>query len=206
MQLMLIPKKMSVIAIIGILTLVFMVPINSEAEQVNNQAFFIRLKMLGQLSDKEREALLHDSSQYLQKIQETLLSHLGSTNKDVRCYAAYLLGEYRFPQAATSLSQVIDLKSDVRQNTREWFWDLYPAVEALIKIGNPSISAVIRNLEESDDPKVRELSLKVISYVEKDKDIAQLRLKKALEAQPDSKKKTRLEVAIRAIAASKSEK
>ena len=73
----------------------------------------------------------------------------------------------------------------------------HPAVEALIKIGNPSIPAVIRNLAESDDAKVRELSLKVLKSIDGDKDISQLRLQKAFKAETASQKQARLQAALK---------
>jgi hypothetical protein len=75
----------------------------------------------------------------------------------------------------------------------------HPAMEALIMIGNPSIPAMIRHLEESDDIQVRDLSLKVLYRIEGDKDIVQLRLQKALAVQKDSHKQARLQLALKAI-------
>ena len=77
--------------------------------------------------------------------------------------------------------------------------DFPPAVYALIKIGIKSIPAVIRNLEERDDAQVRDLSLKVLYRIEGDKDLVQLRLQKALAAQKDSQKQTRLKLALEAL-------
>ena len=151
-------------------------------------------------SEQGREAVLQETVLNLREIQEVLMRQLGSTNNDVKCCAAYLLGEYRFSQAAGALSQVINLESRIHLNAREWFWDHHPAMEALVKIGNPSIPVVIQNLEDSDDVQVRELSVTVIHRIEKDKDIAELRLQKALEAQTDAKKKARLQSALKSLA------
>jgi hypothetical protein len=68
-----------------------------------------------------------------------------------------------------------------------------------MRIGNPSIPAVIGNLEQSDDVKVRELSLAVLNYIDNDKDITQLRLQKALAAQNDGQKMMRLQGALKAL-------
>jgi hypothetical protein len=72
-------------------------------------------------------------------------------------------------------------------------------MSALMRIGNPSIPAVIGNLEQSDDVKVRELSLAVLNYIDNDKDITQLRLQKALAAQNDGQKMMRLQGALKAL-------
>ena len=146
--------------------------------------------------------MLKDNDQYFLQTQATLLSCLGSANEDVKFYAAYLLGAYRYPQAVSGLANNITLEDKIRpqmQKQREWYWDLYPAMEALIRIGNPAIPAMIRNLEESNDANVRELSLKVIYFIDKDKDIARLRLQKAAEAQKDLQKKARLQSALKAL-------
>jgi len=74
------------------------------------------------------------------------------------------------------------------------------AVDALIKIGNPSIPAMMRNLAESDDAKARELSLQVLTRIDGDKDISQLRLQKTLKAETDSTKQTRLQAALKSLA------
>jgi hypothetical protein len=72
-------------------------------------------------------------------------------------------------------------------------------MKALIKIGNPSIPAVMKNLAESDDAKVRALSLQVIERIDKDKDISALRLQKAIKAETDAQKQSRLQVALKAL-------
>ena len=171
-------------------------------EQADNQTIATQLQRLEKLSDQERAALLKDNDQYLRQTQDTLLSHLGSADEDVKFYAAYLLGAYRFPQAVSSLANNIALEDKIRsqiQKQREWYWDIYPAMEALIRIGNPAIPTMIRNLEESDNANVRELSLRVVYSIDRDKDMVRLRLQKAAEAQKDLQKKARLQSALKAL-------
>jgi len=107
----------------------------------------------------------------------------------------------RAPQVVNALADKVTLAFDSSRTPIFHFPIIsgYPAMDALVKIGNPSIPAVIRNLEESEDAKVRELSLKVLYRIEGDKDIVQLRLQKALEVQQDSKKKARLQTALQAL-------
>jgi hypothetical protein len=118
-----------------------------------------------------------------------------------QCAVAYYLGEMRAPQVVNALADKVTLAFDSSRTPIFHFPIIsgYPAMDALVKIGNPSIPAVIRNLEESEDAKVRELSLKVLYRIEGDKDIVQLRLQKALEVQQDSKKKARLQTALQAL-------
>ena len=86
------------------------------------------------------------------------------------------------------------------QRGSEWFWDRFPATQALVKIGNPAIPAVIRNLAESDDATFRRLSLSALYHIEGDKDIVQLRLQKALAAEKVSTKQVRLQSALKDLA------
>lgn len=118
-----------------------------------------------------------------------------------QCAAAYYLGEMRVPQAVNALADKVTLAFDSSRTPIFHFPIIsgYPAMDALVKIGNPSIPAVIRNLAESDDAKVRELSLKVLYRIDGDKDIVQLRLQKAIAAQKDSQKQARLQAALKSF-------
>ncbi|MGH7976621.1 MAG: HEAT repeat domain-containing protein [Limisphaerales bacterium] len=121
-----------------------------------------------------------------------------------RCAAAYYLGEMRFTGAVEDLASGIALRFDRSRIQLDYLIKIdiseYPAMDALIKIGNPSIPAVIRNLAESDDAQVRKLSLQVLYRIDGDKDIVQLRLQKALKVETDSQKQARLQSALKALA------
>lgn len=177
-------------------------PLTNGTEQMSDEHITGRLQRFERLTDKERETLLRDIGQNLRQAQGILLTALDSGSEDAKFYAAYLLGEYRFPQAADGLARRITLEDKIRstgQRSCEWFWDRYPAMEALIKIGIPSIPALIGNLEESDDATVRKLSLKVIYSIERDKEITTLRLQRALDTQKDSEKRARLQSALKSL-------
>lgn len=122
-----------------------------------------------------------------------------------QCVAAYYLGELHSAEAVGTLNSNIALRLDVSRIPINHLVEIdnslrNPVVEALIKIGNPSIPAVIRNLAESDDVQVRKLSLQVLYRIDGDKDISQLRLQKALKAETDLQKQARLQAAIKALA------
>jgi hypothetical protein len=70
-------------------------------------------------------------------------------------------------------------------------------------IGSPAIPAVIRNLADSDDSRTRRISMRVLISIDGDKDIVQLRLQKALAAEKDLQKQTRLQAALHSLAESK---
>ncbi|MHC4529568.1 MAG: hypothetical protein ACYS29_16970, partial [Planctomycetota bacterium] len=78
---------------------------------------------------------------------------------------------------------------------KEALWDRYPVVEALIKIGKPSVRVMIHNIVSSNDKKVRDLSAKVIRYIE-GREIGRIVLEKAAERQTDPAKKARLKGAL----------
>lgn len=133
------------------------------------------------------------------ELLKTFKNHKSSSAN--QCIAAYYLGEMR-------LSTAVDfLAANIKENLNDA--DIliqglpvilaYPSRDALVKIGCPSIPAVIRNLTESDDALVRGLSFDVLTRVDGDKDIVRLRLQKALAAQKDSQKQARLQVALKAL-------
>ena len=66
-------------------------------------------------------------------------------------------------------------------------WGGSPIVEALIRIGNPAVPEMIKNIETSKDKKVRDLSASVIKYV-MGQDIAKIVLEKAIKDKSDAVK------------------
>lgn len=133
------------------------------------------------------------------KFQDPKISNLG------QCEAAYCLGELRASEAANVLGAKISLALNTGKRSLIYYnfpnpeITEHPVMHALIKIGNPSIPAVIRNLAESDDAKVRELSLTALYHIDGDKDITQLRLQKALKAEKDLQKQARLQAALKSL-------
>ena|SRR5271157_2306329 len=113
-----------------------------------------------------------------------------------RCAAAFYLGEIHASNAVDALASniTLSLKRPTNRLTMR-----PPAIEALIKIGNPSIPAVIRNLADNADTQVRGFSLKVLYCIDGDRDIVQLRLQKAMAAQSDQQNKARLQLALKAL-------
>lgn len=125
----------------------------------------------------------------------------GAFPKEIIFDAAKVLGQNKSETAAASLAKKIGLDVQGRSlMTLITDEEVHPISTALVKIGIPSIPAVIRNLAESDDAKVRELSLEVLYRIERDKDIVQLRLQKALAAEKDLQKQARLQSALKALA------
>lgn len=118
-----------------------------------------------------------------------------------KAYAAYYLGQMHAAEAVDSLAANITILFPISGHLYfdEANWRGPASANALVSIGIPAIPALIRNLEESDDENVRRLSLETLSRIEGDKDVVQLHLKKALEAQKDQAKKARLEAALKTL-------
>jgi hypothetical protein len=79
---------------------------------------------------------------------------------------------------------------------REPLWGRYPVVEALIKIGRPAIPIMIANLENSTDILVRELSARVIRYIE-EPEIGKVIIEIAMKKQADAAKKKKLQASLK---------
>ena len=117
-----------------------------------------------------------------------------------KCAVAYFLGEVHAETAVNDLVSNITLHVNTSAFSPWHVIAHWPSVTgALVKIGTPAIPALIKNLQESDDAKVVDFSLKVLYQIEGDKDVVQLRLQKALDAQQDATKKTRLQAAIKSL-------
>ena len=145
------------------------------------------------VADKWRSEQMHFRNQLLEIFNDPKSSRLN------KCAAAYHLGELRAPEAADALAA--NIKLNLGQTIVTHLSPLMhtPVVDALVKIGNPVIPSVTRNLEESDDVQVRDLSLKVLYRIDGDKDIVQLRLQKILNAQKDSQKQARLQSGLKTL-------
>lgn len=124
----------------------------------------------------------------------------GASSNFERCAAAFYLGEARASNAVDALASNITLRLK-RPAFRLSVLMKPPALEALLKIGCPSIPALIRNLTDSDESEVRGLSLKALCQIEGDKEIVEVRLKKAVNAQTDSQKQQRLQEALKDLPA-----
>jgi len=141
--------------------------------------------------------VIDDRTRFINELRK-IFNDTKSSNYQ-QCAAAFYLGEMRASEAAYDLAVNIKLSMD-HSLDHATILTMAPTVTALVKIGNTSIPAVIRNLAESDDAQVRDLSLKVLYRIEGDKDIVQLRLQKALNVEKDLQKQARLQTALKFLA------
>jgi hypothetical protein len=134
----------------------------------------------------------------------TMLKSEKSSNLS-QCASAYYLGETRDSESVATLVDRISLHLDMSKINIIGLPPIlaemgeYPAMNALIKIGLPSIPALIQNLEISSDTKVRDLSLKTLLLIDKDKDIVQMRLQKALRSEKNAPRQAQLKIALEAL-------
>lgn len=158
------------------------------------------IKQLDGLDETQCEAALSKLSLRRAEMQRELITVLNTSHSEsVEAASAYLIGLYRMDGAVKALAESIRLKTKNILQDRESLIGAYPAFDALIAIGSPSIPALIENLAESDDSLVRELSLRAVCRIDRDNSIVEIRLNKALNAENDSGKQKRLHTAIRAL-------
>jgi len=158
----------------------------------------VSLEILAQLQGDKLEDYL--SQLWIDRFtlgQQLLQGLSTATTTESKLSIVYLLGLYRMEQAVPMLSSMITLHDDgpVRVSTRISMLEGYPVVEALARIGNPAVPAMLKNIETSEDATVRELSVFVIQGVY-GIELTRCYLQIALEKQADPTIKDRLAQAI----------
>lgn len=152
----------------------------------------------------EQTSAAYDAERY--RLIQELINILTSTNDPDsslldKAAAAHYLGLLHASQATDALAANIGLVPDVTQIDISHLPKIinYPAKQALIEIGNSSIPSLIQNLAHQDDVKVRGLSLEALCQIDRDKDVVELRLKKAMETEHDPQKNKRLSEAVKLL-------
>ena len=155
------------------------------------------MRKLDSLDEGDRMQLLSRVDEQRNELLGVLLKHLGtSASENVQAAAIYLIGRHRLAGGVGALIRRVEFAPDadgIREP--EPLWDRYPAMEALINIGRPSVSAAVELLANDPDDTRRDLAIKVIRYVE-DAEIDKLILKRAHLAEADKYRKRRLEDAV----------
>jgi hypothetical protein len=103
--------------------------------------------------------------------------------------SAYMLGEMRAKAAVPALLAIIDFKAGRSDDYQIGVlrWKLYPAEEALVKIGNPAVGPITAALATEEDAARRKLMVAVLRDV-LSKDVADFVLKKAADSATGRKK------------------
>lgn len=172
------------------------IAVASMRDVIGKTALGETVQPLNQLEASGLDKQLSSFESERERIKSLLLTSLGSGDPQVQYAAAYLLGFHRYSEAINDLAAVITLHNEETElNKRLPRWGEFPVVEALIRIGKPSVRAMLANLETSDDANVRGLSARVIFYVE-GPDLSKIVVENAVNAQTDPDKKKRLQDAL----------
>lgn len=126
------------------------------------------LKRIASSGEKERLEILSQFGKARSDLQLRLIKELNAATENDKKFAfVYLMGLYRLERTVPELTKIIDLKSKPRINDAEFpYWDKYPVVEALVKIGRPAVPAMLENIKAGKGEKIMKLSVKVIRHVE----------------------------------------
>jgi hypothetical protein len=159
------------------------------------------MKNLDALDERSRMELLSQVDQQRQELLLILLKHLDtSSSVNVKAAAIYLMGRHRLSDSVDELIRRIDFDAGENLSLRALpLWERYPAMEALIHIGQPAVSAAVELLANDMNDLRRDLAVKVIRYVE-DAEIAKFILTRAHSAETDPNRKTNLQDAINRLA------
>ena len=184
-----------IVALILVMSLVFL----SGASQVNKTEndYFTQLSSE---NETEREAASQkildarkDTINQLENIARKFITE--ETRKGTAKTSIILLGKLHSAESVPLLAENISVSVFYTVTGRtQPPEDYYPCVGALIEIGTPAIPAMLNNIKNKDDATIRELSARVIRYVE-GLDVGRYILENAIK-QASSQEKTRLQKAL----------
>lgn len=165
--------------------------------QVIDQQIIDLMKTLDTLNERSRMRLLSQVDEQRNELLGILLKHLGtSSSRNVQAAAIYLIGRHRLADGVGELIKLIDFDPGRQpQPGPEPLWEQYPAMEALITIGKPSVSAAVELLATDPNDLRRSLAVKVVRYVE-GADVAEFIFQKAQAATQDATRKALLQDAV----------
>ncbi|MBC8471624.1 MAG: hypothetical protein H8D56_19350 [Planctomycetes bacterium] len=165
--------------------------------KVIEQEIMELMRRLDTLDERSRMMLLSQADEQRDELLGILLKHIGtSESKNVQAAAIYLIGRHHLSGGVHELVQRIDF-SPGGQPMRgpEPLWEQYPAMEALINIGLPSIPATLELLATETINLRRYLAVKVIRYAT-DAEIAKFILERAWKNESEPARKANLQDAL----------
>lgn len=126
------------------------------------------MKSLDAMDERARMQFVSKVDQQRNELLTVLIKHLDtSPSKNVQAAAIYLIGRHRLAEGVGELIRHIDFDaSGQAMKGAEPLWEQYPAMEALITIGKPSVLAALKLLATETGDLRRTLAVKVIRYVE----------------------------------------
>jgi hypothetical protein len=155
------------------------------------------MRKLDALDERSRMKLLAQVDKQRSDLTGSLLTQLGtSPSSNVQAAAIYLIGRHRLAEGVPELVQRLDFAPERKGIPEpEPLWEKYPAMEALITIGRPSIPAVLELLATETKDLRRDLAVKIVRYVE-DAGVARFILERAHAAESNPDRKARLKDAL----------
>jgi hypothetical protein len=118
-------------------------------------------------------------------------------SSEAKVYAIYLLGRLRASAAVTILLDNIAFKATkVDPKGGIGRWGMYPAQEALVRIGTPAVNMILDRLPSEREELRRKLMCSVISDVE-GKAFAKLAIKIRFDEESDPANKENLQLALK---------
>jgi len=181
-------------------------------KETDSQISVPTLDFSGNVSQEEIEKQVEQIDTGFLTLQSTLLHQMQNNvvPEKNKVYVIYLLGIYHYATAVPILFDNIDYEEpldegSIKPDFRMKKWGMYPAVEALVKIGKPaSIESIARLAADDGTAKTkyrgfyttkRELYLIVLRFIEGD-DVARFMLQNAIEKEQDKDKKANLTAAL----------
>jgi hypothetical protein len=185
------------LVLVGFFFLGWRCPAISDQPRKHDDSASTLIPLLPDAGTAEREDMVVALTKKRLALQTDLLKQLNSPkSEEHQISVIYLLGLYRMEGAVRDLANLITLEAKVRIQKREWLWDQYPVVEALVKIGRPAIPAMLENIKAAKGEKVTELSIKVIQHVET-LAIAKMILQEVIDKEKDQKKKKNIKESLK---------
>ncbi len=157
------------------------------------QEIMILLKSLDTLDERTRMQFLSKVDEQRSELLSVLVKYLDtSPSQNVQAAAIYLIGRHRLAEGVSELIRRIDFDASGQAiRGAEPLWEQYPAMEALITIGKPSLRVALQLLATETDDLRRSLAVKVIRYVE-GAEVAYFILDHAYAAEKDAVRKANL--------------
>lgn len=181
------------IAILAVLYLGLFAQGKNEVKPVIDSPSEATLKQIAASGEKERLAILDQLSNNRSDLERRLINALNAaTEKDKKFAFVYLMGLYRLEETVWALARVIDLENEVTPNNALPLLSRYPAVDALLRIGQRSVPAMLDNIKAAKGEKITELSVDVIQHIESPA-FAKMILEEAITKEADPVKKKHLQ-------------
>ncbi len=168
-----------------------------ETKPVINGPSEAALKTIANSGEKETFEVLGRLGKDRLDLQARLFKELGAATKnEKKAVFVYLMGFYRLEETVWTLANIIDLEcpQPIIHDALPLL-SRYPVVDALIRIGMPSIRAVIGRLEKDNKELVVELGTKVIDGI-LGRELGEMAIKQAIDKQTDRDKRKKLEEAL----------